>query len=63
MWNKLLVDIILSLLTKLGAFIIKSIKQAREIARIKKKQKAKEEAIENAKTPNDIRTSHRNNKL
>ncbi len=63
MWKKILVDIIVALLAKLGGYLISAWKEAKRIAKLKKKQKAKEEATENAKTPEEIRAAHRNNQL
>ena len=51
------------LLQKLGAYIVSLIQEYFKKRRIKKEQKAKEEAVDNAKTPEDIRTAHRNNSL
>mgnify|MGYP003678590742 FL=1 len=63
MFKKIIIEVILGLLVKLGGYIMASIKKAREIASIKKKQKAKERAIEDANTTEEIHTAHRNNKL
>lgn len=51
------------LLRKVGEWILSYIKDYFEERRIKKEQKAKERAIENAKTPEQTRAAHRNNKL
>lgn len=51
------------LLKKLGEWILSEIAAYRLKRQIIKDQKAKEKAIENAKTPEDIRAAHRNNKL
>lgn len=53
----------LPLLEKLGKWIFSFIKDYLDKKRIIKEQKAKEKAIEDAKTPEQIRTAHRNNKL
>lgn len=51
------------LLKKLGEWIISLYQEWKRKQDIKKDQKAKEMAIENAKNPDDIRAAHRNNKL
>jgi len=51
------------LLKMLGEWILKEYNAYQKRQKIKKDQKAKEKAIENAKTPEDIRAAHRNNKL
>ncbi len=51
------------LLKMLGEWILKEYRAYQKKQKIKKDQKAKEKAIENAKTPEDIRAAHRNNKL
>ena len=53
----------LPILERIGRFIYKKIDEYIKDRRIKKEQKKKKEAVENAKTPDDIKTSHRNNKL
>lgn len=51
------------LLKQIGEWILSLIKDYLKRKQIEKDQKAKEKAIEDAKTPEDIRTAHRNNKL
>ena len=63
MWQKLLINFAMALLTKLGAYLLAMWKQAKKLKDIGKKQKKKTEAVENAKTPDEIRNAHRNNKL
>lgn len=53
----------LPILERLGRFLFNKISRYLEDSRIKKTQKKKEKAIEEAKNPEDIRTAHRNNKL
>tara|TARA_R110000868_G_C10972634_1_gene770647 strand:+ start:27921 stop:28124 length:204 start_codon:yes stop_codon:yes gene_type:complete len=53
----------LPLLEKLGRFIYEKIANYLAEKKIKKEQKKKEKAIEEAKKPEDIRTAHRNNKF
>ena len=51
------------LLQKLGEWVMAIIHDYAEKRRIIKEQKEKEKEIEDAKTPEDIRTAHRNNRL
>lgn len=53
----------LPLLEKLGRFLVSKIADYFAEKRLKKDQKKKEKAIEDANKPEDIRTAHRNNKL
>jgi len=53
----------LPLLEKFGKWVFSQVKKEIEKRKVIKEQKKKEQAVENAKTPNDIRTSFRNNKL
>jgi len=53
----------LPLLEKLGRFIVGKISDYLAEKKIKKDQKKKGKAIENAKNPEETRTAHRNNKL
>ena len=61
--QKFLINLLVALLARLGEYLIGAWKKAKKVAKIKEKQKAKEEATENAKTPEEIRAAHRNNKL
>ena len=63
MFKKIVIDIIIGLLVKLGGYFMKAIKDAKKVSDIKRDQKKKEKAVEDAKTAEDIRTAHRNNKL
>jgi hypothetical protein len=51
------------LLQKLGEWILKAYQEWKKKNSIKKEQKKKEEAVNDAKTPEQIRAAHRNNKL
>ena len=51
------------LLKQIGEWILSLIRDYLKREQIKKDQKAKEKAIEDAKKPEDIRAAHRNNKL
>lgn len=62
-WEFLIKYLGIPLLQKLGEWIISEFQKWKKLQDIKKDQKAKEKAIENAKTPEDIRTAHRDNKL
>lgn len=62
-WEFLIKYLGIPLLTKLGEWIISEFKKWKKLQDIKREQKNREKAIEDAKTPEDIRTAHRNNKL
>lgn len=51
------------LVEKLGKWVLAEFKKWQNTRKIIKDQKTKTEAIDNAKTPQETRAAHRNNKL
>lgn len=63
MWQKLLIELAKAFLLKVGTYLYGWYIQAKKLKDISKNQNKKTKAIEDAKTPEEIRTAHRNNKL
>jgi hypothetical protein len=62
-WQLFITYIGLPLLRDLGRWLYNEAKKAHEKRKIVKDQKKKEKAIEDAKTPDEIRSAHRDNRL
>lgn len=60
MWQKLLVNVIMALLAKLGAWLLEQAKKAKKLGGISKRVKKQVKKVEDAKTPEDIKAAHRN---
>lgn len=61
--QKLLIQLALTLLEKLGGWLLKKIDEWLKERKIKREQADKERRVENATTPDDIRNAHRSNQL
>jgi hypothetical protein len=60
MWKKILVDIAIALLTKVGAWLYQQYQQAKKLGGIAKRIKKQSKKVEDAETTEDVRTAHRN---